>query len=130
MRSACRDAAISCGLLQWVKMKWRKCVRRWRNLVVAIAGAACSRGDATAPVPAGPPNALLVVAGNNQSALGGTQLAQPITIKLVDAAGTGVPNVAIGFSISAGEGLLASSSTTVMSNQAGVAVAPSWTLGK
>jgi hypothetical protein len=111
-------------------MKWRNCVVRWPNLVVTLAVAACSRGDATAPAQAGAPTALLVVGGNNQSALGGAQVSQSITFKLVDAAGTGVPNTRISFSISAGEGALAIASTTSTTNQAGVVTAPSWTLGK
>lgn len=111
-------------------MKWRNCVRRWPNLVGLFAGAACSRGDSMAPTQPGAPSALRVVGGNNQSALGGAPLSQSVTFKLVDAAGTGVPNTTISFSVEAGEGSLASAPTTSATDQAGVVAAPSWTLGK
>jgi hypothetical protein len=82
------------------------------------------------PAQPGSPSALIVVSGNNQSAFGGAQLLQPVTFKLVDAAGIGVPSTTIFFSISAGEGLLGGATTTSATNPAGLVTAPSWTLGK
>jgi hypothetical protein len=98
--------------------------------LVLIMGAACSRSDSTAPSPHGAPSALIVVSGNNQSALGGLALVQPVTLKLVDNVGVGIPDAAIDFSITAGEGSLAGSVSTGITDQNGVVVAPSWTLGK
>src|SRR5471030_3325412 len=106
--------------------------RTRRTIRVAIAlfsGAACTRGDATAPSHPGAPSALVFVNGNNQSALGGALLPQAITLRLVDAVGIGVPDIPIQFTVVAGEGALATAST-VTSDQTGIVTAPSWTLGK
>jgi hypothetical protein len=83
-----------------------------------------------APSRPGAPSALIVVTGNNQSALGGSPLTQPITFKLVDNAGNGIPSIAVAFSIAAGEGSLADTSSPATTDQAGSVAAPSWTLGK
>jgi hypothetical protein len=79
---------------------------------------------------AGPAFTMIVASGNNQSALAGTPLAQPVTFKLTDKFGNGVPNTAVTFRVTFGEGVFASGPTTVQTGADGSATAPPWTLGK
>ena len=83
-----------------------------------------------APARPGPASAMTVATGNNQAALGGSPLATPVRFKLTDDAGIGIPNAAVRFDITAGEGSLAVSSTPTMTDQGGLVTAPAWTLGK
>jgi len=97
---------------------------------IVLATAACSPGDAVAPARPGAASAMTVAAGNDQSALAGAPLASPVRFKLADNAGNGVPNAVVSFSIIVGEGSLAGSSTTAVTDDAGLVTAPAWTLGK
>jgi hypothetical protein len=78
----------------------------------------------------GAPFAMIVASGNNQSALAGTTLGQLVTFKLTDKFGNGVPNAAVTFHVTFGEGAFAAGSTTVQTAVDGSAAAPPWTLGK
>ena len=78
----------------------------------------------------GPPFAMIVTSGNNQSAPAGTPLAQPITFKLTDKFGNGVQNTTVTFRVTFGEGAFASGATTAQTGADGTATAPPWTLGK
>jgi len=101
---------------------------------ILLAAAACSPGDAVAPTRPGAASAMTVAAGNDQSALAGAPLATLVRFKLADIAGHGIPNIAVRFAITAGEGSLAGSlagsSTTAVTDEAGLVTAPGWTLGK
>jgi len=97
---------------------------------ILFAGAACASRDAMAPARPGPASAITVATGNNQVALGGSPLATQVRFKLADDAGIGIPNAAVSFVITAGEGSLAGSSPLTMTDQAGLVTAPAWTLGK
>ncbi len=88
---------------------------------------ACSKGEPTAPP--GPPSAMSVVSGNNQSAPAGTTVPLHISFKVTDKSGRGVPNTAVAFQVAGGEGFLANLAV-VQTDPSGVVIAPSWTLGK
>jgi hypothetical protein len=77
----------------------------------------------------GAPSALIVSSGNNQSALAGTPLAQAVAFTVADKFGNGVPNIAVTFQVSAGEGFL-SGPLTVTTDLNGIANMPLWTLGR
>jgi hypothetical protein len=79
---------------------------------------------------AGAPSAMSVASGDNQSALGGTPLSQPIGFKLADEFGNAIANFALNFRVVAGEGSLAGIATTATTSATGIATAPTWTLGK
>lgn len=74
----------------------------------------------------GPPTAIKVSAGDQQTGQVGQELGAPIAAKVVDANGRGVPGQSVDFTVMAGGGHL--STTSALTNAAGVAFA-SWTLG-
>ena len=107
--------------------------RSSRTTLLAVAllwAAACAPSDPVAPSRSAIPAAIIVVDGNNQSALAGSPLSRPITVKLVDAGGNGIADRAVTFSVSAGEGVLSGTAASITTNQSGTATAPAWTLGK
>jgi len=55
------------------------------------------------PVP-GPPDALVAIAGDAQSASAGTALSTPLTVKLSDVAGLGIPGQQISYVVTSGGG--------------------------
>ncbi len=69
----------------------------------------------------------LVVAGNAPSARAGA-VAGPITVRVADKYGNGLPNQTATFAVTAGGGSLAS--TTATSGGDGAIAVPSWTLGR
>ena len=78
-----------------------------RNAVLAFVafGAFVLACDATNPP--GPPAAVEIVAGNGQQAVVGSQLPEPIVLRVVDAAGRGVPGTLVTFHVVAGGGTTA-----------------------
>jgi len=80
-------------------------------------------GDSTGPQL---PAALNLVSVNGQSGVVGQALANPLVVKVVDAAGAGVPGVSVAWSVTSGGGALSAATTTT--NAAGTATV-TWTLG-
>ena len=77
---------------------------------------------------AGPAAAIAVVGGNNQTALAGTTLANPLTAQVRDQFGNGVAGSIVTFLVSAGGGVInPATATTDASGNAGGAI---WRLGK
>ena len=76
----------------------------------------------------GPPSQIVVVSGENQSALAGTQLSAPIRIAVRDEFGHDLPGQTVTFTVIRGNGSLAASTATTGSD--GTATLPPWTLGK
>jgi hypothetical protein len=77
---------------------------------------------------AGPPASVAFVAGADQSALAGTPVAFSPIAQLRDQFGNGVPGGSIAFGIVEGSGSVGTS--PVITNAAGNASSPRWTLGK
>ena len=75
---------------------------------------------------AGNADRLVRVSGNEQSAAVGTELPDPLVVRLVDDAGNGVPNRAVSWIVATGGGEVASTSSSTDGN--GEATAR-WTLG-
>lgn len=94
--------------------------------VAALALAAACSKDANEPLTAGAPKAILISAGNLQTAMAGTALPKPLTVKVIDSVGTPVPNVDVYYYIAEGSGRLSTDVATT--NRAGNASA-GWTLG-
>ena len=86
----------------------------------------CSNKDTNEPLPAGPPKAILISSGNLQTAMAGTALPKPLTVKVIDSTGTPVPNTDVYYYVAQGSGMLSADVATT--NRAGNASA-SWTLG-
>jgi hypothetical protein len=99
---------------------------RFALALVAFAAAACKDGPAEPPRP-GPP-AALVVTGGAQAARAGTSVTTPITIRVNDANGRGVPGQTVSFTVELGGGSLAAASA--VTNAEGIATMPAWTIGK
>ncbi len=76
----------------------------------------------------GPPSSLLVIAGGGQSALAGTALPVPLQVRVRDAFLNPLPGVTVEWHVTAGGGEVAAASS--VSNGAGEATAPQWTLGR
>ena len=74
-----------------------------------------------------PATVLQKLSGDNSRAPALTVLPIPITVKLADAFGNGVAGGTVSWSVQAGGGTLAATSS--VTNAAGIATAPDWTLG-
>jgi hypothetical protein len=61
---------------------------------------------------AGPPSALVIVSGNDQSGIVSTALPQPFVVKAADTAGVGVAHIAITWALSGGGGSLSATTDT------------------
>jgi len=102
-----------------------KTSRRLALLALACTAVLPACGDSTGPR-AGPAANLDVVSGNTQSAPAGTELPQPLVVKVTDAKGHAVKGQVVNFVVTAGGGhVFAGSSAT---NDDGVAQ-ERWTLG-
>jgi hypothetical protein len=75
------------------------------------------------------PSQITVASGNQQAALGGATLATPMAFKVADKFNNGVAGQVVTFLVTGGGGSLAATGS-VTTDQAGIAVAPAWTLGK
>jgi hypothetical protein len=95
-------------------------------VLATFAATACKDGPVEPDRP-GPP-AAFVVTGGAQSARAGTALATPVTIRVNDASGRGVPGQTVSFTVQLGGGSLAAASA--VTNAEGIATMPAWTLGK
>jgi hypothetical protein len=76
------------------------------------------------------PTQLTVSSGNNQTALAGATLANPVMFKVGDKFNNGIPGAVVSFAVIAGGGTLPSGSVTVTTDANGIAIAPTWTMGK
>jgi hypothetical protein len=94
--------------------------------VIASATGYASGGTAVTVTGAGPAATLTLVSGGNQIATPGTQLPQPIVVKVADSLGNGVSGKAVTFAVATGGGSVGTSSTT--SDVNGLA-STTWTLG-
>lgn len=83
----------------------------------------------TATAAPGAATGIVISSGNNQSALAGVAVANPVRASVVDQFGNGIAGAAVNWAIGAGGGSLTGSTSTV-ADGTGLASAPSWTLGK
>lgn len=74
-----------------------------------------------------PPTAMAISAGQDQSALAGSQVLIRPAVIVTDASGAGVPGVTVVFSIRSGSGSI--SGASAVTNGSGIATLGSWTLG-
>ena len=86
----------------------------------------CGSGDLTLPGDVGPPAALELVSGDDQSAAAGAILADPLKVRLVDAQGNGVPEGAVTWIVGEGGGTINPGSTATATDGL---TATQWTLG-
>ncbi len=97
---------------------------RWSILALSCFAVACG-GDATSP-PAAPPAAVEALTELTQSGEAGAQLPGALSVEVTDAAGKPVPNAAVTFAVTSGNG--AANPHVLTTNSNGQATA-SWTLG-
>ena len=97
------------------------------NTFTAKAGTATQVFTATGTQVAGTPAIITKVAGDGQSAVAGSAVAVPPSVKVTDAASVPVAGQAVTFAVSSGGGSVTGGSTTT--NAAGIATVGSWTLG-
>ncbi|MFN8582302.1 MAG: hypothetical protein U0163_15180 [Gemmatimonadaceae bacterium] len=106
---------------------WTLGTKSGRNAItVTVSGLASLTIEATGSP--GPPVGLVVVSGDAQSSRAGGQVQQPLSVRVADGFGNGVPNVPVAFSIGKGGGSL--SSVATVSDVAGLAGGVTWTLGR
>lgn len=91
-----------------------------------IALLACGGGDATGPGGSGSPAALIIVSGDAQSGVVGTELSSPLVVKVTDASGAPVKGQVVNFKVVAGGGSVFAGAAGT--NADGVAK-ERWTLG-
>jgi hypothetical protein len=72
---------------------------------------------------------MAISSGNNQTALAGAALANPVRARVVDGSGNAAVGASVTWDIVAGGGSL-TGSTTTFADASGIATAPAWTLGK
>jgi lysophospholipase L1-like esterase/uncharacterized protein YjdB len=75
----------------------------------------------------GPPAKIVTVAGDGQSVVAGTAVSVAPSVKVTDAIGDPIANVAVNFAVTTGGGSITGAATTT--NADGVATAGTWTLG-
>jgi len=85
-------------------------VKKTVAVILLASLTSCGGGDSTNP--AQTPTALQLVSGNNQSADVDALLPNGFVVKVVDAAGDGVPNIAVQWSVTSGDGHVSSPTTT------------------
>lgn len=107
--------------------QWTLGTRSGRNAVTITSGSLPALTIEATALP-GPPVALVVDAGDAQSALAGDRVVQPISAKVVDAFGNGVPGVSVTFNVTKGGGTI--TGVTATSDASGVAGSFNWTLGR
>ena len=79
-------------------------IRYAASLVAAVGLLAACRDDPAAPPRPGPPAAISIMGGNGQSAVAGTELPQPVVVRVVDANGQLLANIAVEFRVVEGGG--------------------------
>lgn len=94
---------------------------------VDAAGVKHVYGLFTATAVAGGPTAIVLVAGDGQTADAGTAVAVAPAVKLTDQFGNLVPNQLVAFAVSSGGGSVTGGSATT--NAQGIATVGSWVLG-
>ena len=72
---------------------------------------------------------MTISSGNNQTALAGSAVANPVRARVVDASGNPLVGASVVWDIVSGGGSL-TGSTTTFADGSGIATAPAWTLGK
>jgi adhesin/invasin len=98
-----------------------------RRTVLAVACVAAALSCKESPTePLGPPSTLTVVAGDQQTAEVGTELAEPLAVKVTDSEGTPIPGQLVNFRVVSGNGSLLAG--TALTNSRGIAY-DRWTLG-
>ncbi len=75
----------------------------------------------------GPPAKIVIVDGNGQSVAAGTAVSVAPSVKITDAIGNPIANVAVNFAVTTGGGSITGAATTT--NADGIAAAGTWTLG-
>ena len=103
---------------------------RVRQALAIVAGGAffiaCSKDSGSGPKSPGPPASLTIVSGDQQHGTVGTELPNPLVVKVVDANGNSIQGQAVNFRVTAGGGsVFAGTSNT---NADGIAQ-ERWTLG-
>ncbi len=96
-------------------------------LITATLCASCAQSPTAAPR-LGPPTALRVVTGDEQTGVEGAVLPVPLTVQVLDASGQGVPNVTINWTVTAGGGTLLARAFPTLTDSVGLAVVL-WQLG-
>lgn len=74
-----------------------------------------------------PPSAMVIAAGDNQTALAGQPVGVKPAVRVIDAEGVGVPGITVTFSIRSGAGTI--TDATPVTNASGVATLGNWVLG-
>lgn len=89
-------------------------------LLLAVLACACGGGDGppTGPPPKTGPATLAVAGGNDQTAPAGTELSQPLVVRVTDAAGKPLAGVAVAWQVTAGGGSLAPAGATDAAGEA------------
>ena len=107
--------------------QWTLGTRSGRNAVTITSGSLPALTIEVSALP-GPAVSLVVGAGDSQRAPAGDRLVQPISAKVLDQFGNGVPGNAVAFTVSRGGGTISGSSA--VSDDDGVAGGFNWTLGR
>ena len=79
-------------------------IRYAGSLFAAVVLLAACGDDPAAPPPPGPPDAISIMGGNEQSAIAGTELPQPLVVRVADANGQVFANIAVEFRVVEGGG--------------------------
>jgi adhesin/invasin len=107
-------------------MSFRSSVFRLAALALILALSACDESNPSTVPSGAAPSTLRVAGGDGQHGVAGAALPEPIAVVVVDAAGAGVPGIAVRFAVVAGGGVVATQ--TVASDAHGLA-RTAWTLG-
>jgi len=97
-----------------------------RILIVGVLLTSCGKDSPTASNKIGPPAQLTIVGGDGQTTTAGTELPNPLVVRVVDADGHAIAGQAVNFRVTAGGGSVFAG--TSVTNADGIAQ-ERWTLG-
>ena len=107
---------------------WRLGAEQGLNTITATAaGLTGSPVVFNATAAALPPTAMVIAAGNNQTAFAGQPVAVKPAVRVIDAEGVGVPGITVTFTIRSGSGTI--TEATPVTNASGIATLGNWVLG-
>lgn len=113
----------------WRRRRERLCAAPAALLCLAVAS--CGEDPPVKPIDPGPepdrPTALVIYAGDGQTAMTGTSVAEPVLVRVTGRTGAALAGVQVGFAVAAGGGRVQFPTATTGAD--GLASPGRWTLG-
>lgn len=120
-------SSVTTGTDGVARVSWTLGTATTEHVSASIANPTAAPVTFTASAVAGGVTGLVVDAGGNEAVNAGADAPTPPRVKVVNAAGVGVPGITVGFAVTAGGGSI--NAATAVSGADGVAALTRWTMG-